>query len=214
MEKHLSIVLVDKRHYRKIVQENWGLSNEQMKGKHVHHRIHQSKGGTNDPTNLYVCSSWFHQHCWHDGEEWIAWATEGGLLGAQACQDKRETDPKWVLHEKERARAAAKLSHSKHTGTKEYSDKQRVKSLRTHISKRREWQKEVYESVWKLFMEGVDTGYKIGKRFGDKKWKKYSNMLKFASLGFTFEQLTEVESYLEEINRLNESPISHLIDRY
>lgn len=214
MDKHLSIVLVDKRPYRKIAQENWGLTDEQMKGKHVHHRIRRSKGGTNDASNLYVCSPWFHQNGWHDGEEWIAWATQGGLLGAQACQVKRQSDPEWALQEKENARAAAKISHSAHAGTKEYSDRQRVKSLRTHVSKRKQWEKEVYEEVWKLFVEGVDTGYKVGKRLGDKKWKKYSHMLKFASLGFTFEQLTEVESYLEEVKRIKESPISHLIDRY
>ena len=62
----MNLVLVDKRHHRKIAQDNWALTNKQMKGMHVHHRIPVSKGGTNDPSNLYVCSPWFHAHVWHN----------------------------------------------------------------------------------------------------------------------------------------------------
>ena len=77
MDKSVSIVRVDTRHYRTIARENWGLTKEQMKGKHVHHRIRVSEGGTNDPSNLYVCSPSFHRWCWHDGEEFVEWANEG-----------------------------------------------------------------------------------------------------------------------------------------
>jgi hypothetical protein len=77
MNKNVSIVVIDTRPYRKIAQDNWGLSNEQMKGMHVHHRIPVSKGGTNDPTNLYVCSPSFHRWVWHGGEIWVEWANEG-----------------------------------------------------------------------------------------------------------------------------------------
>ena len=55
----VAIIKVDKRHYRKIAQENWGLTDAQMKGMHVHHRIPRSQGGTNDPSNLYVCRHGF-----------------------------------------------------------------------------------------------------------------------------------------------------------
>ena len=78
MLKELSIVKVDKRSYQTIARENWGLTKEQMKGMHVHHRIPRHKGGTNDPCNLYVCSPSFHRHVWHDGEEFIEWAAAGG----------------------------------------------------------------------------------------------------------------------------------------
>lgn len=67
MGSNVSMVKVDTRPYRTIAQENWGLSKEQMRGKHVHHRIRQSKGGTNDPSNLYVCGPWFHNNVWHEG---------------------------------------------------------------------------------------------------------------------------------------------------
>ena len=78
MPPELSIVKVDKRKYRAIAQENWGLTKEQMKGMHVHHRIPVSDGGTDDPTNLYVCSPEFHAYVWHNGDEFTRWASEGG----------------------------------------------------------------------------------------------------------------------------------------
>jgi hypothetical protein len=52
-----------------------------MKGKHVHHRIAVSNGGTDDPSNLYVCSSWFHTNVWHAEDSYnslIPYAHEGG----------------------------------------------------------------------------------------------------------------------------------------
>ena len=61
------IIKVDDRPYRTIAQENWGLTDEQMIGMHVHHRLPKKLGGTNDPSNLYVCSPWFHFHVWHKG---------------------------------------------------------------------------------------------------------------------------------------------------
>jgi len=84
MDKKVSIVKVDSRHYRKIAQNNWGLTKEQMQGMHVHHRIPVSKGGANDPCNLYVCSPSFHRWVWHNGEQFIEWASEGGKLGGRA----------------------------------------------------------------------------------------------------------------------------------
>ncbi len=84
MDKNVSIVPVDKRPYRVIAQENWGLVESQMEGMHVHHRIPISRGGTNDPSNLYVCSAWFHSKVWHaeDGcSSLIPYAREGGRKG-------------------------------------------------------------------------------------------------------------------------------------
>lgn len=84
MEKSVSIVKVDKRPYRKIAQDNWGLTDDQMKGKHVHHRIRVSDGGTKDPCNLYVCSPWYHDVIWHSGSGgFIELAGEGGKLGGK-----------------------------------------------------------------------------------------------------------------------------------
>jgi len=81
-----AIVKVDTRHYRVIAQEHWGLTDEQMKGMHVHHRIHRSKGGSNDPSNLFVCSPWFHAHVWHEEMGgFIGIATAAGKKGGAAA---------------------------------------------------------------------------------------------------------------------------------
>lgn len=90
MNKDVSIVPADKRPYRIIAQKNWGLTDEQMKGKHVHHRIKRSEGGTNDPCNLYVCSPSFHRYIWHDGEEFIEFASKGGQIGGVKVHSKKD----------------------------------------------------------------------------------------------------------------------------
>ena len=81
MDKNRYIVKVDNRKYSEIARTNWGLTKKQMKGMHVHHRIPRSQGGTNDPSNLYVCSPWFHRHIWHSGSYFIEAATRGGRIG-------------------------------------------------------------------------------------------------------------------------------------
>jgi hypothetical protein len=84
MYKEVSLVVVDNRHYREIARDNWGLTEEQMRGMHVHHRIPKTLGGSNDPCNLYVCSPWYHANVWHarDGvSSLIPYAAEGGRRG-------------------------------------------------------------------------------------------------------------------------------------
>jgi hypothetical protein len=86
MDKAVSIVKVSNRNYKRIAQDNWGLTKEQMKGMHVHHRIPVSAGGTNDPCNLYVCSPWFHKNIWHSEDGFnslIPHAASGGKLGGK-----------------------------------------------------------------------------------------------------------------------------------
>jgi hypothetical protein len=83
MHKSVSIVKVDPRNHRAIARENWGLTWKQMKGMHVHHRVRRCDGGTNDASNLYVCSPSFHRWGWHNGEEFVDWATEGGAKGGR-----------------------------------------------------------------------------------------------------------------------------------
>jgi hypothetical protein len=89
MDKNLSIVLVDNRNHRVIAQENWGLTKRQMRGMHVHHRIKRSEGGTNDPSNLFVCSEWFHNNIWHSPEEYLSWARKGGLANKGVKKQQR-----------------------------------------------------------------------------------------------------------------------------
>jgi len=96
MDKNVSIVKVDHRHHRVIARENWGLTKQQMRGMHVHHRIRRCDGGTNDPSNLYVCSEWFHDNVWHAGEGGFAGIAsqagrKGGLKGGKT-QGRRNVE--------------------------------------------------------------------------------------------------------------------------
>lgn len=94
MEKNVSIVRVDTRHHRVIARENWGLTKDQMKGKHVHHRIKRCDGGTNDPSNLYVCSEWFHDNVWHADDNGFAGCA---FLGAQKAHEKKDENGKSLV---------------------------------------------------------------------------------------------------------------------
>lgn len=67
----LSIVLVPKGGHRQIAQKNWGLTDEQMVGMHVHHQPPKCEGGQDVPEHLYVCSPSMHRWGWHDGKFWI-----------------------------------------------------------------------------------------------------------------------------------------------
>lgn len=214
IKRSFSLVVVDKRRHRKIAQSNWGLSDAQMNGMHVHHRIPVSEGGTNDPSNLYVCSPSFHRWVWHNGEAWIEWAQEGSRKASASRRHKRETDPEWVEAESRTNSLKAKKSHEYHKNTREYSDRQRVKSMKSHINKRKNWSEEVYDYVWNCYVEGVTSGYLISRRCGEKRWRRYANMLRYASMGFSFTQLTNIEEYVKETDRLKNSPIAHILDRY
>ena len=79
------LLVIPKGSYRKIAQKNWGLTDKQMKGMHVHHRIPQSEGGTNDPANLYVCSPSCHS-MWHGYSYFVEWATENGKKTSREVQ--------------------------------------------------------------------------------------------------------------------------------
>jgi hypothetical protein len=84
MDKNLSIVLSpNKRNYREVARNHWGLTLEQMKGMHVHHHPAVSCGGRNIPEHLFVCSPSMHQHGWHNDEFFVLMAgtTSGNKYG-------------------------------------------------------------------------------------------------------------------------------------
>jgi general stress protein YciG len=82
-----ALVLLPTGSHRDIAQKHWGLTDDQIKGMHVHHRIPRSKGGTDAPENLYVCSPSFHANVWHNGYYRIIQnASEVARLGGLARQ--------------------------------------------------------------------------------------------------------------------------------
>jgi hypothetical protein len=68
LQPDVSLVLSrEASNYRKVAQEHWGLTDEQMIGMHVHHEPPRSRGGRNIPEHLYVCSVSVHYLGWHKG---------------------------------------------------------------------------------------------------------------------------------------------------
>ena len=90
-----AIVLSPNRHnYRKVAQAHWGLTDEQMEGKHVHHHPSVHEGGRNIPEHLYVCSPEMHQYGWHNDEFFVLQAskTSGNRTGPRG-RPPRKTEP-------------------------------------------------------------------------------------------------------------------------
>lgn len=216
MDREVSIVHVDSRPYRAIAQEHWGLTDKQMKGMHVHHRIPRSRGGTNDPSNLYVCSPSFHAHAWHGEDSYLSLtkvAIEGGRKGGLALAEKIKEVKSQGLKWKP-AQERAKKMHEKHKGSSWYSNSQAMKAQRAAASKRKHWSEAEYEAAWVEYLNGHSTGYHIAKALGKKKWKMYENMAKLFSLGYSFEQVIDPDLYVSESMRLKTSSVSHLLAKY
>ena len=83
MDKNVSIVLSRPvSNYRKLAQEWYGLSDEQMVGRHVHHNPPRHKGGQNIPEHLYVYSPQMHDEV-HGGRGFTLACSEGGKRGGK-----------------------------------------------------------------------------------------------------------------------------------
>jgi hypothetical protein len=88
MDKEVSIVLsVERKNHRKLAQEWYGLTDEQMIDMDVHHNPPRHQGGRNIPEHLFVYHNTLH-HAVH-GYAFTIWARTGGVLGAKA--QPRET---------------------------------------------------------------------------------------------------------------------------
>ena len=83
MNNDVSIVISRPVHnYRKLAQEWYGLTDEQMIGRHVHHNPPRHKGGQNVPEHLYVYSPEIHDEV-HGGNGFTAACSEGGKVGGK-----------------------------------------------------------------------------------------------------------------------------------
>jgi len=88
MKKEVSIVLsVERKNYRKLAQEWYGLTDEQMVGMDVHHNPARHEGGRNIPEHLFVYHNTLHAEV--HGDTLTAFAREGGKLGGMSCAAKK-----------------------------------------------------------------------------------------------------------------------------
>ena len=84
----------NKYNYRKVAQQHWGLTDEQMEGMQVHHFPPVNEGGRNVPEHLYVCSPQMHQKGWHNDEFYVIQAskTSGNKHGKRG-KPPNKTEP-------------------------------------------------------------------------------------------------------------------------
>ena len=83
MKKEVSIVLsVERKNYRKLAQNWYGLTNEQMEGMDVHHNPPRHQGGRNIPEHLFVYH--YTLHAAVHGDHLTIWARKGGEIGGKA----------------------------------------------------------------------------------------------------------------------------------
>ena len=131
------IVKVDNRPYRKIAQENWGLTDEQMIGMHVHHRIPRSRGGTNDASNLYVCSPWFHFHVWHKAHRSKYGILSSGTKGKKYSDESKAKMSAWQKGKPKSEEHKRRMSESaKKRVRKPWSDETKQKMSLSHKGKK------------------------------------------------------------------------------
>jgi hypothetical protein len=88
MKKEVSIVLSQERkNYRKLAQEWFGLTDEQMKDCDVHHNPPRHQGGRNIPEHLFVYHYTLHAAV-HEAS-FILWRKEAGIKGGQITKERK-----------------------------------------------------------------------------------------------------------------------------
>jgi hypothetical protein len=104
MDRNVSIVLTPgTANYRKVAQKHWGLTDEQMKGMHVHHEPPRCRGGRDIPEHLYVCSPSMHANGWHDLGFWLE--TQHSAAAKQPVEVRKQNGRKladWNSKNKEK----------------------------------------------------------------------------------------------------------------
>ena len=162
MDKEISIVLSSETtEYRSVAQQHWNLTDEQMKGRHVHHEPPVALGGRNIPEHLYVCSPEMHQEGWHHGVSFPKMASEGGKLSAIVRRRKAEERKKLSKEEretlKEQKRRRIKARKEKENGkNREYA--QKVDAALREYEQRNRIKKEKLEELFRLQEEMILAG--------------------------------------------------------
>jgi flagellar biosynthesis GTPase FlhF len=161
MDINVSIVLSrENTEYRSVAQRHWNLTDDQMKGMHVHHEPPVALGGRNIPEHLYVCSPEMHLGGWHKGAKYPMMASEGGKLSAVVRRKNAEEMSKLSDKEKEEVRRQKKerveKKKEKEKKNREYA--QRVRKALSQYEEKVEAEKRMLEELHKLQSEMIDAG--------------------------------------------------------
>ena len=174
MDKEVSIVLSkENTDYRGVAQRNWGLSDEQMSGKHVHHEPPRALGGRNIPEHLYVCSPDMHQEGWHKGVSFPKLASEGGRLSGIVRRKQAEERKKLSKEEREKLKEEKRdriKARKKREENKKLGHARRVHvTLQDHEEKRQQ-DKEKLEELFRLQEEMIAAGLILPDPAGLQLW--------------------------------------------
>jgi len=114
MKKEVSIVLSpEEPNHRKLAQEWYGLTSEQMVDMDVHHNPPRSQGGRNIPEHLFVYHKTLHTAV-HD-DDFVQWARKGGQIGGKVGGKKNAEAKTGVCNPKVREKGL-QTQREKQTG--------------------------------------------------------------------------------------------------
>ncbi len=163
MDKNLSLTFYSEgTDYRSVAQKNWGLTDEQMNGVHVHHHPPKALGGRNIPEHLYVCSPDMHLYGWHKGKgsEFPRMASEGGKLSSivrnKKAKEKQKLSPEDRKKDKEERKRKRELKKKEEIKRQEYR-KRVAKALEDHENREKEKERKLQE-LNNLQNEMIKTG--------------------------------------------------------
>jgi hypothetical protein len=140
MDKEVSIVLSKERsNFRKVAQEWYGLSDDQMVGVDVHHNPPRYKGGRNIPEHLYIYSESLHASV-HEND-FVKWSRRG----SEKAHTSKTEDGKSVLG----VENAERLNSIKNENGKS------VNALKGTVR-----QKELGIGIWRLTPEQISKNIK------------------------------------------------------
>ena len=88
---HSIVLSTEVQNYRRLAQLHYGLTDEQMKGVHVHHNPPRASGGRNIPEHLYIYSVENHSYV-HGDDQFTSCASEGGKKGGTKTQSIKDEE--------------------------------------------------------------------------------------------------------------------------
>jgi len=173
MDKEVSIVLSrEVKNHRKLAQQWYGLTNEQMIDMDVHHNPARHEGGRNIPEHLFVYHKTLHSAV--HGGDFTKWAREGGKLGAKAQprevrvrngtihgpKNLQEIIRKNPNHQREAGLQGAEARRVLFETSEEFREKYNMKKTHETIRERRkdpEYDKEYRKGRKKNLEKGRET---------------------------------------------------------
>jgi hypothetical protein len=160
MRKEVSIVLSRERSSaRKLAQEWYGLTDEQMKGCDVHHNPPVHRGGRNIPEHLYVYHNTLHSAV--HGNDFTKWARKGAKLGGMKVHEKKD----------DLGRSIAGVEAAKRLHAEKDEQGRSLSALKPHVEKDEQGRSvTAMKAHREKNKEGKSThAVKTGKKLNEKK---------------------------------------------